>query len=201
MTININPPLPATQIYPWMVVQEFYKNILEAKSISQEAVDPNLAFLVVKNRYQDFIDPAIDKVVNILISNIEDSQQSQHGKEKIVTFAFQFFASAESSLNVSADEMVIEKAMYLSAVVEETITALYNYRDPSLPIGSMTRGGMQHSFSVPTDINTSDKLYFGGDMQLYVKFYYKFLDESYQDLLNVNVKLFNFDHDFTINRS
>lgn len=201
MTLHINPPIPATQVYPWLIVQEFYLSILKAKSDFLNGIDPTLSFEVIKNRYQNYIEGSFDKIVNILISEIEDTQESIHGKEKIITFAFQFFASAEIVSNIPADEMVIEKAMYLSAVIEETITALYNINDPVLPFGSMVRGSMTHKFSIPSDINSSDRLYFGGVMEMRVRFFYSFLDTTYQDLLNIQINLFDMENNFTINRS
>lgn len=199
MSLIINPPPNAIQVYPWMVAQDFYISIIESVRASQAAIDPAFNFEISKNRLHPYIaNDSINMLVNCMIGPRDDNiQASRHNKNVGLTYMFEILAKSNDEGSNRAGEIVAERAQYLARMVEFALTALYNNIDPALPIGTMDPRDLTVEFIEPQTIRQSESLMIFGSVNLRVIFElvyddYKNLPSLTDIVTTINGNAYNF---------
>ena len=198
MTLIINPPVNAIPVYDWVKVQDFYLAVLETVRASQALIDPDYDFEISKNRIRPYIeDSSKTQLVNCMIGARDDKNFTVHNKDIQITLMFEIIARAIDEGSDKADNIVFERAQYLSAMVEFGLSAMYNNLDPS--IFNMSPRGTKVTFGDVQDIRKSESLFLFGSVNLDIIFPYNYADYSNLPALtqiktNLDNNTYNFNY-------
>ena len=197
MALIINPPSTAIPVYPWMIFQDYFLGVLETVRASQVAEDASFDFTITKNRLDPIISGANQKpVVNCLIGKREDKSFTRISKVAHITFLFEFLESAFDEAGNLADEIVVEKLQYLSAMVEFGVTALYNNLPTALN-GLADPVGTSVTIANPDESRKTEHLILFGNVGLEVKFQMDYADyQNLPALTDIKTAIGNNDYNF-----
>jgi hypothetical protein len=174
MSLIIKPPDGAVPVYPWMLVQDFYKGVLEKVAVAQKAFEPDYGFEVFKNRIRPRItETGLTQLVNIMIGERKDTAATRHDKDVEISFDFELHVNASDEDNDQAGEIVVERAHYFAAVIEDAVTSLFNdpfFSPDAEAIPGVDVRGVEVTFADIEDVRKAEEIFMFGIVRLNVIF-------------------------------